>query len=140
MPESTITHRGVPLGTVNVGNAVGVVTVEFRPLPPFESWRTLANEVGKALRAAGFFGRGEADGSGMPSERRAGALDQGASWGRELELRNARGEMVPTSFIEIAEVPDETPTLHVAWIGFQTVAAAVLAARVEPRHSPPESG
>jgi hypothetical protein len=139
MPESTISHRGVPLGTVNIGNAVGVVTVEFRPLPAFDGWRPLANEVGNALRAAGFFGRG-LDGSRMPPDRRSGALDEGASWGRELELWTVEGEFVPTSFIEIAEVPDESPTLHVAWIGFQTVAASVHAANVGLPRSAPESG
>ena len=128
----TITHRGVPLGSASIDATVGVVTVEFRPLAAFNEWRTLAVDVGKALRAAGFFGRDAAGASGMAPELRSAALDAGASWGHELELRGELAELVPTSFIEFAAVPDEIPPLYVGWIGFERLAAGVPAEQAAP--------
>ena len=139
MIHCTISHRGVPIGRVDVGAVAGTVTVEFAPLSAFDAWRQLAEEVGRALSAAGFFGRGGMQRSGLSVGERSAKLDEGASWGRELELRDRRGELVPTTFIEIAQVPDEAPPLYVAWIGFQAAAAGVPAAKLQPERSATES-
>lgn len=130
MTLHTIAHRGVPLGSVHIDATAGLVTAEFHPTAAFDAWRTLAVEVGNALSAAGFFSRDATAASTMAPDQRSAALDAGASWGRELELRGQRGELVPTSFIEIGAVPGEVPPMYVAWIGFERLTAAVPAAHV----------
>lgn len=135
MLNCTISHRGVPIGTVDLRTTVDLVTAEFTPFAAFDAWRDLAAAVGQALRDAGLFGRDAAPESALAPGRRSAALDEGASWGRDLELRNESGALVPTTFIEVAEVPGEVPTLYVAWIGFHTAGAAVPADREQPEHS-----
>jgi hypothetical protein len=135
MLQCTITRHGVPIGSIDIAEAVSVVTAEFTPLPVFSPWRRLAAAVGEALRSTGLFGQEPMVTSSIASDRRTAALDEGASWGRDLELRDRSGTLIATSFIEIAEVPGEDPLFYVAWIGFRAGGTGIPATLERPRRA-----
>jgi len=131
MTSFTITHQGVPLGTVELDPAQQRVAAAVATLPAYEAIRPIIQAASAALRAAAV-GGGEADTGSRD------ALQRGAALGKDLELRDSAGELVPTDFIELAEWPGEDPEVR-AWIGFRGVPAAQPARRSPPKREGPES-
>ena len=131
MPACTITHRGVPIGSAEIESTDERAAVAVAPLPGYEAIRSIVRAASVALRAT-------TAGSGDQESLSRGALQRGAELGRDLELLDHRGELVPTDFIELGEWPGEEPEVR-AWIGFRGVPAARAARRSPPRKSGPES-
>jgi len=120
MVPYTITHQGVPIGNVELDPAQTRSAAAVAPLPAYDAIRPIVLAASLALRAAAV-STGDAD---VVSRS---ALDRGAALGKDLELRDARGELVPTDFIELAEWPGEDPEVR-AWVGIRGVAAGRPAA------------
>ena len=114
MPPFTIAHRGVPIGTVDLGLWQLQTAVAVTPLPAYESIRALVRTASQALRAAA--------GGSQSDVNLQSALHTGGELGRDLELRDSAGNLVPTDFIELTDWPDETPAVR-AWIGLHGVPA-----------------
>jgi hypothetical protein len=112
MQQFAISHRGVPIGTVDLSLWQQQVAVAVTPLPAYESIRALVRTASQALREAAV--------SSQPDVSLQAALNTGAQLGRDLELRDEVGDLVPTDFIELTEWPDETPEVR-AWIGLRAV-------------------
>ena len=127
----TITHRGVPIGTVELNVAEERAAAAVVTLPAYEAIRPIVVAAADALRAATI-------GATEGNEVSRGALQQGATLGRDLELIDRNGELVPTDFIELGEWPGEDPRVR-AWIGFRGVAAHRVARRSPPKKRGPES-
>jgi len=127
----TITHRGVPIGIVELDSAVERAAVAVAILPAYESLRPIVRAASDALRTAAV-GPGESD---IVSRS---ALQQGVALGKDLELIDRAGELVPTDFIELGEWPGEDPEVR-AWIGFRGVPAQRAARRSPPKKQGPES-
>ncbi len=131
MSPFTITHRGVPIGTVEMELAEERAAVSVATLPAYEAIRPIVRAASDALRAA-TVGPSETE---IVSRR---ALQQGAALGRDLELIDRAGELVPTDFIELGEWPGEDPQVR-AWISFRGVPAQRAARRSPPKKQGPES-
>jgi len=127
----TITHRGVPIGTVELEAAEERAAAAVVTLPAYEAIRPIVLAAAHALRAATI-------GASEGNEVSRSALQQGVALGRDLELIDRNGELVPTDFIELGEWPGEDPRVR-AWIGFRGVAAHRVARRSPPKKRGPES-
>jgi len=131
MAAFTITHQGVPIGTIELDEAEHRIAAAVAPLPAYESIRPIVRAASIALRAVAVSAE-DAD------SRSRDALHRGAALGRDLELQSSKGELVPTDFIELVEWPGETPEVR-AWVGLRGVPAREPA-RVGPRRGKgPES-
>jgi len=127
----TITHRGVPIGTVELDSAEDRAAVAVVILSAYEALRPIVRAASDALRAA-------AVGSGESDVVSRSALQQAVTLGKDLELIDRAGELVATDFIELGEWPGEDPEVR-AWIGFRGVAARRAARRSPPKKEGPES-
>ncbi len=131
MSSFTITHRGVPIGTVELDSAEERAAVAVVILPAYEALHPIVRAASDALRAAAVR-PGESD---IVSRS---ALQQGVTLGKDLELIDRAGELVPTDFIELGEWPGEDPEVR-AWISFRGVPARRGARRSPPKKEGPES-
>ncbi|HKG95772.1 MAG TPA: hypothetical protein VKA84_27930 [Gemmatimonadaceae bacterium] len=146
----TITHAGVPVGTVDLapgptdGRAAGLVT----RLPAYTALSPLVGAASAALWQLAAAGPlpvpVEWGGHGLPNAGGAagGALGDATALGRALELRDERGELVATDYVELIELRDrsegggvsEPGPVVVALVGLRHAPAAILA-REPPRRS-----
>ena len=127
--QYTITHRGVPIGIADVLAATESIIVA--PVVPLPAYATLSATVRAASLALADTTLGLVVPTGESPERRETALTLGAALGRELELRDAAGALVPADFIELTEWPGGNPEVA-AFIGFRDSHAAIPAS-VRPR-------
>jgi hypothetical protein len=131
----TITHRGVPVGDVELDFGGDELTVGLvRPLAGYAAVRPIVRAATDALRNDGFPGLAADPVSPSVGE---GALGRNAALGRALELRDERGALVPTDFIDLAEWPGEATEIT-TWVRVRHAAAAVPAAGRPPRGAAPE--
>jgi hypothetical protein len=92
----TNTHQGVPILATDQRSAENLSGVNWRPLPAFDALRPVVRARWDALKpnpAGGHAGR----------ER---ALHAGAQLTAALELRDARGALIPTESIELRDLPE----------------------------------
>ncbi len=116
----TITHRGVPVGEVESLPAGELVTLVVKPLPGYESLRTMVRAASAALANVALPSAAPA----VPENQEA--LRRGAEIGRELELRDSSGALVPADFVELTEWPGGDPEVA-ALARFRDSHAAVRA-------------
>ena len=93
----TITHHGVPVGTVKFDPAEESVGLRVRPLPGYAAIRTIVRAMTTALRS---ITPGEGD-----SRVDTTALQRATELGQQLELRDEMGMLVPVDFIVLTEWP-----------------------------------
>lgn len=126
----TITHQGVPIGTVELQREAEDVTAgDVRPLPAYAALQPAIRAATRALRNLGFSGPVAEP---LSAERGATALEDGAVLGRALELWDERGSAVAVDFIDLTDWPGIEPEI-VAFVRFREAAAPVAE---EPRPSP----
>jgi len=114
MTSFTITYQGVPVGTVEFEPTDQPAACAVALLPAYEAIRPIVRAASAAIRAGAV-----ADQAPPVS---ADALHRGAALGKDLELHDSAGRLVPTAFIELAEWPGEVPEVR-AWIGIRGVPA-----------------
>src|SRR5687768_6387916 len=96
--EYTITHQGVPIGTIELPRDGERFTVAVQPLPAYRALSPLVRVASAALANVAL---------NQPAD--AVALARATSQGRALELRDGTGALVPVDFIELTEWPGGTP-------------------------------
>ena len=101
------------------------------PVVPLPAYATLSSTVRAASLALADTTLGLVAPTGISSARREATLALGAALGRELELRDAAGALVPADFIDLTEWPGGNPEVA-AFIGFRDSHAATPAP-VHPR-------
>jgi hypothetical protein len=130
----TITHTGVPVGTVELTradtSAAEQIACAVMPLPGYSPIQPIVRAASEALRNLLPTGPPADRGTELHAER---ALGRGAELGRTLELRDATGLLVPTDFIELSEWRGGNPEIA-ALIRFRLSHAAVPA-RLPPREA-----
>ena len=103
MLRVVVTHHGVPLGRVNALHlTIGDLVVgELECLPAYDALRPTIWEASRSLWSVGFFASGMdvTRMSPAPAEVRERAAEL------ELELRDEKGALVPTDFVNIVERP-----------------------------------
>lgn len=102
----TITHRGVPVGTVELPPSGERVTVAVTPLAGYAAIRPLVRRASRALAAVVLGAPGAPARRPLASET---ALGRAAGLGRALELRDSAGALVPTDFIDLTDWPGGAP-------------------------------
>jgi hypothetical protein len=119
----TISHQGVPIGSaeLTLGDAITIGAVT--PLAAYEAIRPLVRDATAALRAIGF---------PEPSEDAAPiddptVLARAAALGRALELRDERGTVVTTDFVELMEQVAPDGSSPIVWVRSRHAAAALPA-------------
>lgn len=117
----TITHTGVPVGTVELEPQPAVVAGPVEPLGAYAALRPLVSAASAALQHLGFPAAAGEPGTPIPPP--SVALGRAAALGRELELRDRDGALIPTEFVELVEVAD-VPTRLVALVGFRAATAS----------------
>ena len=127
----TITHRGVPVATFEVlpgAQGPRPVRVPIEPLPGFEAIRPTARAATIALRVLL---------AAVPQKfgelRSRGELGRAAASGRELELRDEQGALVPVDFIELLESPGEDPPVSALVRRRDAHAGTLAVERLKPR-------
>lgn len=95
----SVIHNGIPIGGVEL--AVGeLVAGQLAPLPMIDPLRETLRAGSNALLSLGFFGAAtEAGSNGAGGALRAAAALQ-------FELVDERGEVVPTTFVNVIDAPD----------------------------------
>jgi len=124
----TITHEGVPIGTVELAPGADRVTGPVDPLPAYGAVRPLVRAASEALGALVVGAPAPA-----PAAGRGAAFARAAALGRALELRDAWGGLVATDFIELLDRPGAEPPLA-AFVGFRMAPAGA------PAPAPPRRG
>ena len=119
----TITHRGVPIGEAELDLGPDLAVGAMRPLPAYAAVRPLVRAATDALRGLGFLGP-PAD--PVSSDAGRAALQRGATLGRALELRDARGALVTADFVELMDWPGAESEVT-AWVRAREAPAAVPA-------------
>jgi hypothetical protein len=132
----TVHHRGVPVGTVilRLGGPLAMGDVE--PLPGYAALQPTLRAGGRVEANLGYLppeghAVGGVDAAGEAAGRAALARVDALS--RELELRDARGALVPTAWVELTDVPGGRGVWLVAEL---TIAPAGAPAAL---HEPPLS-
>ena len=115
MTVFVITHRGVPIGTVELPREGDHFTVEVQPLAAYADIQPFVREASGALADVA-----------LGRSANALALNRAAALGRALELRDATGALVPVDFIELTDWPGGTPAVA-AFIRMREARAPVLA-------------
>jgi hypothetical protein len=94
-----VMHEGVPIGHVELSGGE-LVAGPLTPLPALEPLRATVQEGSAALLSLGFFGAATAavEGDTEAALRAAAAI--------QLDLADLRGELVPTTFVNLLEAPD----------------------------------
>ena len=120
----TITHRGVPIGITDVQPASEPVVVA--PVVRLPAYASLSSTVRAASLALADAALAHSTAVGGTSSGREGVFARAAALGRELELRDANGALVPADFIELTEWPGGNPEVA-ALIRFRDSHAGVPA-------------
>ena len=97
----SILHKGAPIGHVYLTRGeLGVGS--FEPYAAYESLRDLIRAASRSLWDVGFFA------SGVPTVAHARVSADALSRAAELdlELRDPKGALVPTDFVNIVERPE----------------------------------
>ena len=115
MTEFLITHRGVPIGTVELPCEGDRFTVEVQPLAAYTAIQPFVREASGALADVA-----------LGRSANALALNSAAALGRALELRDVTGALVPVDFIELTDWPGGTPAVA-AFIRVRETHAPMLA-------------
>jgi hypothetical protein len=130
----TITHQGVPIGTVELARAdtsgAEQIACAVFALPGYAPIQPIVRAASEALRNLLPVGPPADLGTTLAAER---ALSRAAELGRVLELRDATGLLIPTDFIELSEWRGGNPEVA-ALIRFRLSHAAVPA-RLPPHES-----
>ena len=116
----TITHQGVPVGTVDLEPSGDVAAGSVAPLPAYDALRPVARAATVALRNLApigprppdppLFGQRDPDPAAAAAQE---ALRRGADLGRSLELRDPTGALVPADFVELTDWPGGHPEVAV---------------------------
>ena len=123
----TITHHGVPIGLIELLPAEERITIGVQPLPGYVPLQELVRAASRALADTALSRPTPAD------AQFAFALRRGVELGRELELRDEAGALVPTDYIELTDWPGGEPEIA-ALIRLRDAHAGAHA-RVAPRTS-----
>jgi len=95
----SVLHEGIPVGVVELGSGE-LVAGQLTPLPALDPLRDTIRNGSNALLALGFFGAATAAGqNGAGASLRAAAALQ-------FDLVDARGELSPSTFVNVLESPD----------------------------------
>jgi hypothetical protein len=98
--KCTVTHQGVPIGTVELPSSGDYFTVGVVPLGAYAAIQSLVRSASVALADVA-----------LGREANTVALQSAAALGRALELRDSSGAFVPVDFIELTEWPRGTPEI-----------------------------
>jgi hypothetical protein len=122
----TISHQGVPIGEADLDLGPEVTVGAVRPLPGYAAVQPLVRAATDALRGLGYLGAASERASDAAGRA---ALARGATLGRALELRDARGTLVTADFVELMEWPgaESEVTAVTAWVRAREAPAAVPA-------------
>jgi hypothetical protein len=131
----TITHRGVPVGTVELPPSGERIAVAVTTLSGYEAIRPLVRRASRALSAIVL---GAPVGPGPRPLASETALGHAAELGRALELRDSAGALVPTDFIDLTDWPGGAPEVA-AMIGLRDSHAREPAPAPAPPVSDSES-
>ena len=95
----SVLHEGIPVGFVELAPGE-LVAGHLTPLPALDPLRDTIRDGSDALLALGFFGAATAAGqNGAGASLRAAAALQ-------FDLVDARGELSPSTFVNVLESPD----------------------------------
>lgn len=97
--QFSVVHDGIPVGFVELAPGE-LVAGQLTPLPALDPLRDTIRDGSNALLALGFFGAATAAGqNGVGASLRAAAA-------LEFDLVDARGELNPSTFVNVLESPD----------------------------------
>jgi hypothetical protein len=116
----TITHQGVPVGSIELPRDGDRFTVAVQPLPAYSAIQPLVRQASAALANVA-----------LGRSANAVALQHAAALGRAVELRDSTGALVPVDFIELTDWPGSKPEVA-AFIRLRGAHARVQA-RVSPQ-------
>jgi hypothetical protein len=88
-----IAHRGVPIGEADLDLEADPAVGHVATLPAYDSLRERVRIATRVLQAS-------IAGSSTSDED---VLKSAVALGRELELRDQQGELIPTDFVELAD-------------------------------------
>jgi hypothetical protein len=113
MDQFTLLFRGAPIGTVRGTVADWVGGGDVLPLPSFDAVRAALADASRVLANYGFLpAAGEFAGGVTLEGEQAGAVALAAAQAicDELELRDGRGRLVPTDWINVfgGRTPEES--------------------------------
>jgi hypothetical protein len=100
----TLLFRGATVGTLHAELADGVLAGDLSPLPGFEVLRAAIGDASRALTNHGFLPPAGARTGGVSQvgdKAGAAALAAAQALCDELELRDSRGQLVPTDWINV---------------------------------------
>ncbi len=124
----TIEHRGVPVGIIEPKTLDDLTAADVQPLPGYEAIRTVVRAGTAALQNLGFLGPAAELAS---ADRGDAALGAAAALGRQLELRDERGEPVAVDCVDLTDWPGAESEV-IAFITFRDAQTPVPA----PLHPP----
>jgi hypothetical protein len=116
----TITHHGVPIGTVELDASADRALGPVATLPAYAVVRALVQAATEALSGV-TAGPGD-----RAAAERGTVFGRAASLGRALEVRDERGESVATDYVELHDRPGAEPEVAAA-VGFRGAPAHVPA-------------
>ena len=124
----TIEHRGVPVGIIEPKALDDLTAADVQPLPGYEAIRPVVRDGTVALRNLGFLGPAAEP---VSADRGAAALGAAAALGRQLELRDERGEPVAVDCVDLTDWPGAESEV-VAFITFRDAQTPVSAPLQSP--------
>ena len=134
MPSFTLLFRGAPVGTLEGQSAGEGLGGKLSPLPGFEILRAAIGDASRALTSVGFLPPAQPPTGGVSQAGdRAGAEAFAVAQAlcNELELRDSRGQLVPTDWINVfGGRTDDDP---VSVLARQNLAQSIMPAPVRHR-------
>jgi len=95
----SVMHEGVPVGFVELASGE-LVAGQLTPLPSLDPLRDTIREGSNALLALGFFG------AATPAGQNGAGASLRAAAALQFDLVDERGELRPSTFVNILEPPD----------------------------------
>lgn len=95
----SVVHEGVPVGDVELAPGE-LVAGQLTPRPALDTLRETLHAGSEALLALGFFGAAAVGGQNGAEQALRAAADL------RFDLFDARGELVPATFVNLIEAPD----------------------------------
>jgi hypothetical protein len=137
MAEFTVLFRGAPIGTLRAKLAGALCGGNLTPLPGFDAVRSTIADASRALANYGFLpAAGEIAGEVSDQASAAGeaAFAAAQALSNQLELRDARGQLVHTDWINVfgGRTPEDSIAVMAA---LHQAPSATPASLTEPRRA-----
>jgi hypothetical protein len=128
----TILHQGIPIGVGDLAVDGTFAGGEVNPLPGYKAIQPTVRQAWRAMSNLGYLPPGPGAAGGVNTAGDAAgreAFERAAVVSRALELRDARGALIPTEWVELTDGGEGSDVSLMAEI---SIAAAAAPARPRP--------